>query len=492
MSVDQILHLTPDDDLASLRERLKRTMADTVVVIVPNDVLLLRNAVNVKLLRRYAEQMALNIVIVTRDGSTGELARRQSFPVYPSLERIPRQNRGGLSKQQLKSVPGLPHVPFYRRLVGLGFWLVAPVVLAGGVFLLALVAVFLAPSATITVVPANQTITTTLAVTASPQIRALDSANGQVPARPVQILIEDTGQVLTTGVKRIPDAAAAGTVVFANRSLGPLTIPKGTTVHTATGTSVRFRTDEDASLPAGAFSTVRVPVKAVDPGLTGNVKAGNINVVEGPLSFQISVLNDADTTGGTEKQVKYVTLQDRSNLTDAIVQKIKGNSYTELLKHNPTGDILPAETLTLAVNEASFDKSLDAEGTYLTGKVRATVSGLVVDNDNLKTMVAARLQDQVPGGFTILPGGISFGAPTNVHFSDGVLTLQIAASALSQANIDAQEIQRAAAAQTPEDATAAIAQSFQLAKAPEIDLANSRFGRMPFLTSRIKVNVEAP
>ena len=492
MSVDQILHLTADDDLASLRERLKRTMADTVIVIVPNDVSILRNAVNVMLLRRYAEQMAINVVIVTRDGSTGELARRQNFPVYPALERIPRQNRGGLSKQQLVSVPGLPGAPIYRRLVGLGFWLIAPLVLAGGVFLLALVAVVIAPSATITVVPANQTITTTLAVTSSPQIRALDSANGQVPARPVQILIEDIGQALTTGNKRVPDATAAGTIVFANRSLGPLAIPKGTTVRTSTGTSVRFRTDEEANLPAGAFSTVRVPVKAVDPGPTGNVKAGNINVVEGPLSFQLSVLNDADTTGGTEKQVKYVTLQDRNNLRDAIVQKIKGSSYTELRKANPTGDILPAETLTLAVNEASFDKLLDAEGAYLTGKVRATVSGLSLDNDNLRTMVTARLKNQVPPDFTILPGGISFGAPANVRFSDGVLSLQLVATALSQANIDAQQIQRAAAGQTPEDALAAIAQSFQLASAPKIDLANSRFGRMPFLTSRIKVNVEAP
>jgi hypothetical protein len=490
--VDQILHLTPDDDLASLRERLKRTLADTVIVIVPNDVSILRNAVNVKLLRRYAEQMAINIVIVTRDGPTGDLARSQSFPVYPALERIPRQNRAGLSKEQLAGVPGLPGVPFYRRLVQLGFWLTAPLVLAAGVFLMALVAVFLAPSATITVVPANQMITTTLAVTASPQIRALDIANGQVPARPVEVLIEDTGQVLTTGNKRVPDATATGTVVFANRSLGPLTIPKGTTVRTSTGISVRFRTDEDASLPAGAFSTVRVPVKAVDPGLSGNVKAGNINAVEGPLSFQVSVLNDADTTGGTEKQVKYVTLQDRNNLSDSIVQRIRGNSYNELLKANPPGDILPAETLTLVVNEASFDKPLDTEGTYLTGKVRATVSGLVLDKENLDTMVSARLEDQVPPGFSILLGGITLGAPTNVHYSDGVLTLQITASALSQAEIDAEQVQRIAAWQTPEDAMAAIAQSFQLAKAPEIELANSRFDRMPYLTARIKVNVEAP
>jgi len=491
VSFDQIIHLTPDDDIASLRERLSRTQAQIVILVVSNDVALLRNAVSVKLLRRYAGQMDMQIVVVTRDRTSEDLARRQGLRVYAALDKIPPKSRGGLSKQDLASVPSLPHVPIYRSAARLGCWVLALAVLAAAVAALALVAAFLAPSATITLVPAAEPISATVSLSASTQMRVIDSVKGQFPAKPIQVLIEDTGTVETTGRKRVPDATAAGTVifVFANRSLGALTIPKGTIVRTASGMSVRFRTEEDVTLPAGAVASVRAQVKAVDPGPNGNVKAGAINIVEGTLAFQVSVLNDEDIGGGTEKQARYVTLQDRSNLREAITQKIHAKAPNELRNAIKPDDILPVETLTLAVNEAIFDKALDAEGEYLSGKVRATVSGLLLDGQDIKHLVAGRLGDQAPPGFVVLPEGVSYGAPANIKYSDGVLNLQITVTARSQAQINSQDAQRAAAAKPLETATEDVARLFRLAQPPEIELKSAWFGRMPIFTSRITVVV---
>ncbi len=487
MSFDQIFHLTPDDDLASLREKFGRTQAQTVILVVPNNAPVLRNVANMGLLRRYASQMGVSVVLVTRDGTTESLARRQGFAVYSALTKIPAKRRGGLSKDDLRAAAPLPRVPFYRYLVKLGCLGLALIVLAAGAAVLAGLAVFLAPSATITLTPATKALTISFSLLASPQIRVVDSAKGQFPANPIQVLIEDSGQIDTTGVKRVPDATASGTVVFANRSQTALSIPKGTTLRTATGVSIRFRTEEEASVPAGASSNVRVPIKAIDPGPNGNVKAGAINIVEGTLSFQVSVLNDEDIKGGTEKQIRYVTLQDRTTLRELVVQKIKAKSYDELSKAIKTDDVLPAETLTLSVNEVVYDKTMEAEGAFLGGKVRATVSGLVLAGDSLKEMVAVRLSDQTPGGFVILPQAVSYGAPTNVAFSDGVVSLQLSATARSQAQISRLDVQRAAAGKTPEAATRDIAAGFALASAPQIETTHTRLGRMPFLTSRITV-----
>ncbi len=488
MSADQILHLSADDDLASLRERLRRTRAQTVILIVPNDVIVLRNAVNVRLMRRYADQMAMELVIVSRDRATEQLARRQGFAVYSALEKIPARSLGGLSKDKLAGVPSLPPVPAYRHVARLGCWVVALAVVAAAVIVLGLLAAFLAPTAIITIVPATEPVKITLNLLASPQIRVIDSAQGQFPAKPVQILIEDTGQVETTGQKRVPDATARGNVVFANRSQSAVTIPKGTTVSTASGQGLRFRTDEEATLGAGASSSARVPITAVQPGPLGNVKAGTINIVEGTLTFQVGVLNDEDISGGTEKQIRYVTQRDRNNLRDAITKKIQTNSYNELRKAIQPDDILAAETLSLAVNEAIFDKAIDAEGSFLTGKVRATVSGLVLNGADLKSMVAGQLGKQVNPGFVVLPQGVTYGAPANVKFSDGIVSLQIVATARSQAKISVQETQQLAAGKTIDSALQALAQ-MPLAGPPQIELERAFFGRLPMLTSHITVIV---
>jgi hypothetical protein len=487
VSVDQILHLTSEDDLASMRERLSRVQTRTVILVVPNEAEVLQNPVNLRLLRRYAEQMDLSVQIVTRDRTTEEWARRLGFSVYHSLESIPRKRRGGLTKEQIKQAPRLPPVRWYRWLASFWFKLIALAFLVAGAAAVALTGVLFVPSATIHLSPASKTMTISMNLTASPQIRVLDSAKGQFPAKPIQVLIEDTGQVETTASKQAPDQPATGTVVFANRGAGELRIAKGTVVRTGSGVSTRFQTEEDATLPAGASSTVRVKIKAIDPGSNGNVKAGSINIIESGLSFQVNVINDEDLKGGTEKLVRYVTLQDRNNLRDLIVQKIRANSYTELRKSIQPDDVVPVETLTVSVNESSFDKPLDAEGAYLTGKVRATVAGLLLSGDDLKKLMAARLNDQVDPGFQLLPENISYGMPINVHYTDGVVTLQLTATARIQAQINLRDVQRLAAGKTEATAAAEITQRFVLAKPPQIETNQDMLGRLPLFLSRITV-----
>ena len=286
MSVEQIIQLTRYDDIASLRERLERTQASSVVLIVPERASLLRSMVSMKLLRRYAQQMELDITIVTADKVTADVARRHGVRVRGSLDKGLLRSEGGAELQATVRKPARPVVRVVRGAARLLSGLLAVAVLGAVLAVLALAAAVLAPEAIVTVVPASESIIVPLGLRASPEIRVIDSARGQLPAKTVQVLIEETGQVETTGRKRIPDAAAIGTVVFANRSLAPLTIPKGTIVRTSTGASVRFSTEEETMLPAGAFSTVRVAIKAVDPGPNGNVKAGTISIVEGPLPFR--------------------------------------------------------------------------------------------------------------------------------------------------------------------------------------------------------------
>lgn len=475
--------------MAGLRQRLLRIHSPVAIVVAPSGVRLLRSLANIELLRRYADQSGQRIVIVTRDAPTQDLARRHSLPVYAALARVPQRLRGDASKADLAALPDLRRPPFYRYIAKLALLGVAVAVLAASVAGIGALAVILAPTAVVTVQPASEPVNVTLDLLASAQFRVVDAAKGQVPAKPVQVVLEESGSMATTGVKRAPDATAAGSVVFANRSQNQLTIPKGTVVRTGTGASIRFATDEEATLPGGAYSTVRVPIKAVEPGSSGNVKAGAISIAEGTLSFQVSVLNDEDLSGGSEKQVRYVTLQDRTSLRDAIAQKMRASAYTRLRQAIEADDILPEETLSITVNEVVYDKALDAAGETLNGKVRATVSGLFLDGETLRQMLASRLNRYVPGGYLVDASAVSYHAPANLAFSDGVISLTVSATASSQAQISKQDVRRAIAGKAVADAKSIIVRTFPVAQTPQIMLENSRLGRLPLLTSRITVRV---
>jgi hypothetical protein len=489
VSVDHVFYVAPDNTLAGLREGLKRTLSKSVILVVPG-VSPLRKPAQMQLLRRYGDQMNVTVIVVTRDRETEHAARRHGLRVYSALKRVPAKLRGDLTREEMAGVPALPGVPIYRWFGRLVLAATAAVLLVGGVAALALAAALLLPQATIRLTPALQDVTTTLDVTASTQVRVIDVSRGQLPARAVQVIIEDTGSLATTAVKRMPDAAAKGTVVFVNRGSSPVTIPVSTTVRTATGATIRFQTEEEAQVQGGAAASVRVPIKAIEPGPLGNVSAGAISLVEGPLWFQVGVLNDQDTRGGSEKETRIVTQQDRNTLRDSILEKIRTQSLSELRKTIQPGDILLAETLTLAANDVSFDNLPDVATPYLTGRVRATASSLVLDSDSLAVLVSASVGDQVPPGFAILPGAISYGAPSNVRYSEGIVSLRLALTAHSQSRIDKQDVQRLAAGKSPAMAAQVIAQHYALARPPQITLEHSQFGSMPLFTSRITVIAE--
>jgi uncharacterized phage protein gp47/JayE len=64
--------------------------------------------------------------------------------------------------------------------------------------------------------------------------------------------------------------------------------------------AVVFATTEDATIPAGG--TVDVPVQAVEPGASGNVAAGAIQLLVSPLPGVASVTNAQPTSGGLDQE----------------------------------------------------------------------------------------------------------------------------------------------------------------------------------------------
>lgn len=105
----------------------------------------------------------------------------------------------------------------------------------------------------------------------------------------------------TVGVSRLPATKATGTITFSG--LPGTVIPIGTIVSTVANEespSVQFVTLEEGTIDE--TGNIEVAIEAIEPGTSGNVPAGAIQVLGTPISGIESIINANPTTGGTDEE----------------------------------------------------------------------------------------------------------------------------------------------------------------------------------------------
>jgi hypothetical protein len=517
--LQQIIYLDANDDITSVRERLNRAQASRISLVVPAKSRVFQNLVNLKLLERYAGQFGAEITLVTGDRITrslasglrirlrGSLARGDAAAAATAPAAADRPAAGPPPATASQPLPdsgrrgarslGADALRFRRpsarnasrrhgaslvlgRLAGC-ILLLALILLAGAGVVLAL------PEATIRLTPATATLEQSVAVRASTDYRSADLAKGHLPARLIQSTMEDSAQADATGKKQEPAQRATGSVRFTNRSGADLSVPAGTVVRTGMGTPVRFLTTVAATVQAGSFA--QVPVTAEQAGSEGNVPAWSISQVDGSLSFQVSVLNDAPISGGAEKQALLVTATDRQQLRDSLFARLKAASVEALKKSAQPGDLFFADLISVKVEDESFDREVGQVSKSVGLRMRLTASLLTVPTDGLNKLAESTMEARVPAGSTLIPGSIKLGTPSELSMDGNTITFRTEVRAATIVGLDVSQLRRDIQGQTLEQANQILTQRYRLADEPTITLQNAWLGRLPMLGMRIQVDV---
>lgn len=103
------------------------------------------------------------------------------------------------------------------------------------------------------------------------------------------------------GMERRPAAYARGVVTIT--APAGMEIPAGFGLSTPAGYNTPgagFRTDKTVTIDD--TGSADIPVTAVNPGVSGNVAAGTIILMDEPITGILSILNQAPTTGGLEEE----------------------------------------------------------------------------------------------------------------------------------------------------------------------------------------------
>jgi len=506
--MQQVLYLETEDDLPAIRELLEGAQAKRVLLVVPKGSRLFWEPLNLRILRRYASDLALDIALVTGDSRTRQLAKDEGIAALSSIVRGQRgrwrsgtPRRSSAQRAALARVDGLRAgrgdvgygdrvIVWAGRVLGVLLFLFLLTMIVGMAFLLI-------PEAKVTVVPYREVIETTLELTANPEEETPSLTSLTIPARIIETEVEQTGEVTTVSKRDAPDAPATGTITFINQTTDPLQILPGAVVRTSTGTTVRFRTVTTATLEAVVGARADAEIEALEPGPVGNVANATITEVEtSGLRGKVRVINERPTAGGGVKQVGVVTRADMDRLKAQLYQQLQQRAYVELQNQLGEQEFLPPESMTTEIMAEVYDQFLDAESDVLRLQMRLLATGTAVDRADANLLAYDVLKERIPAAYELRSEEITFVLDEEGVQMDGRnVIVKVTASAPLVVEVDPGEVRSVVSGLKAEEAMALLSETLTLDAPPEVEVKPDWIGRwewldrVPLLPFRIQVVV---
>lgn len=509
----EFIQLEQGDDVPSIRDRISFFHGKRVLLIWPEDDKALTRKLDLVLIQREAMRRAIQLALVTHDPQVIKHAQELNISTFETIgasERA-RWKRGRskvfttrfqrpkdtahepgelmpvASRVRTEDNPVSPARRHLTRMIALAVLIIAALVAALAVL----------PSATVTLNLVRVPVNVDVLITADPDARDVDIENATIPATRLQVTIEETSTVSTTGALDLADLPATGSAVFVNQTNAPVTIPAGTTISTSAGTPILFRTTEEIRVPAGVGQQTETSIEALQSsiGEIGNVESGLINTVVGPLADSVTVLNINPTTGGLRRSVAAVSESDRERLLAAVRQQLQSRAYVEMLPLLEETQFLIPETVQIIEERSdwtTFSASVNEVTDSLTLTMRTTVQATAVNEGFGQQVTFAQLARQIPRGREIRQNTITYErGPVNAVFQNGQVSFEITGSGVVESRINIGQIQQRLAGLEVNEALAYMITEIDLVPddLPQVEINPEWFGRMPFLPVRINIRL---
>ncbi|MCG2691438.1 hypothetical protein L6272_01280, partial [Microgenomates group bacterium] len=193
------------------------------------------------------------------------------------------------------------------------------------------------PKAQITLYFESKTIETNLTLTIDPQASTLDPVKAILPGESVDISVEGSQSIPTTGTALIGDPAT-GNITIYNKTAQTKSFPKGTIL--IGPDNLTFSLDEDTTATSSSSredgeNTIITPGKA-DASITAqNIGSDSNLAADSRLSFKQFSEDDyyaktSGLSGGTSQEVKAVSQADQDKLLAAATTELISKAQTEL------------------------------------------------------------------------------------------------------------------------------------------------------------------
>lgn len=547
-----VIYIDVDDEITGIIDKVRGSHSKIVALVLPKRATMLQSVVNMKLLKRSADEAKKNVVLITSEAGLLPLAggvgvhvakTLQSKPEVPDAPAKPDNradvvseddaadgeaydgtldaskpvgelagaaaleetieldneepgtidNDGGPAAVTSKGKDRRLKIPDFNKfrlmLILSGVVLVALIVF--GYFALAVM-----PKAAISIKTNSQSLTSSTVVSLKPGDNiTFNAKEGIVPAKSQQTQKVLTQQADATGQQNNGEKASGVVVFSAGACSGdvPSPLAAGTAI-TASGQTfvTQEMADFEPKISGGkcTFKSGNVTVIAQKAGTAGNIDPATFAV---PGRSGVSGSSSAKMTGGTDDIIKYVTQGD----IDGAAQKLSAQS-TDGIKEQLKTDLvnkgyLPVmETFNVGApqTKASVNAGDTADSVTVTQTVVYTLLG--AREDDLKKIVAADIHTKIdPKKQSILDYGLDAAVFGLQGQPDGGANLTMQTEVIAGPDLKVADITKQIAGKKANDARQIIKQNPGVT---EVEVRYSPFwvSAIPKKESKITVTIEKP
>lgn len=445
------IYIDVDDEITSVIDKLQSSPKKIVALVLPKRAAVFQSIVNMKLLKRTAEEAKKHVVLITSEAALMPLAGAVGVHVAktpqskPEIPPAPVTASAAAKASEAGEEPGLDKTASVGQLAGLpeddeaievdnsepvaadndkkgkkakkdGKKLKIPnfdkfrvKLFLGAAALILLVTGFVMafsvlPKATVTLATNTDDISVKLAFTADPNASAFDEEKKVLPAISKEFRKTDTEKVAATGQKNMGEKASGEvTLKLTNCATEEVTIPAGTTVTTS---NLSFITQDSVTLQSVEIggncrnddfpniSSKVTDVVAREGGEKYNAASGKVFTVAGYSS--VSGTNGESMAGGTDKIVKIVTEEDVNKAKDTIGKRT-GTEAPDELKEDISGEGYFPLDATLSSSQPTVTSSpkVGDEAGEVTVTSTTVFTMVGVKEDDLKKLIEAAAKDKM-------------------------------------------------------------------------------------------------
>lgn len=464
-----VIYIDVDDDITAIIGKLKASKHEIVALVPPKRVGVLQSAVNLRLMKRAADQRKKRLVLVTNNQALLGLAAAASIPVAKTLQSKPEipeiaaldvddgedvidgselpvgehvtqaeasdasealgaaavaktttpasldtQRKAAIAAAKAKKGPKVPNFDIFRKKL---IFIILGVLLLVGFLIWAIV---FAPRARIelstraTESAVSQPVTLGTNLQTSGDNNTLQSVQKTLE-KPISLEFTATG-------KKDVGEKAHGSVRFSTDSISVIlsgrgTIPAGTTLTSSSG--AKYTTDSTVTLSASSPSG-STGITAAESGEKYNGATGTMTGAPSGVDARVSTA----TTGGTDKTITVVTASDIETAKQKAADSIDQSAAKQELsgQFDATKQAVLAESFNADVSSLASSIPADSEAASgkatMSGKAVYTMQGL--DKKVLDEYLKGVLNRQIdnPGEQRVYDTGVGSVAFSNVKKVD--------------------------------------------------------------------------
>jgi Baseplate J-like protein len=492
----QIIQLDKNDDYISVLDKMSWIQTGHVLLVWPKEGHIISQQLELNLLRRHAVKLGARFGLVTHDEEVRFYSHRLDIPVFDTSQQA-QETQWPVEKAENNAIMGEKSRPRSEALrqeqpkPRTRIEQPATRIISFGVCMLALLAlgVFLLPSAKISLASPIQTQVITLSLAVDPSLSKIDPATNSIPSNIYEVVIEASDKIETNSSITIADKAASGSLLFENNSSEDVVIPQGLMVATSGRDPVVFAITLDHERILEPGDSVLLDAQAILPGMSGNLPADSLSVVEGELGQVLTVTNPDATHGGTDSSSPAPSQADLEQLRHKLSERMKEASLPEFQKLIQSGDtLIPASIKPTEVLFESASPALGDPGRILSLTLRVRFQAQAISAEELQLLAAQILDARLPAGFTLDNQEVLINPLTApIVDDDGKIRWSIQVQRNITEQLKMAGLSDLVKGTTIERAMERLSTSLSLVEPAQISVSPNWWPRMPLVAMRIQV-----